>query len=104
MDSLPTEILKVILTTLIAGSSSTKNDVLPLRLVCKDFNALLREDLLKTVQLDFSRLSKLGEPLDLKYLHNSGGYCESIHADFMVMRDQGLSSLLFPSRHSEGLN
>lgn len=89
MDSLPTEILKVILTSLITGSSSSKNDVLPLRLVCKDFNALLREDLLKTVQLDFSRLSKLGEPLDFKYVDGLGEHCEAIHADFMVMRDQG---------------
>lgn len=104
MDSLPTEILKVIFNVLIAESSSAKNDVLPLRLVCRDFNALLRDDLLKTVQLDLSRLSRLGEPLDVKYLENSGGYCESIHADFMVLRDQGASSLLFPSTHFYRLN
>lgn len=91
MDSLPTEILKAILGSAIALGQNSKNEVLPLRLVCKDFNALLREDLLKTVQLDFSRLAKNEKPLDLKYLSGVAGYCEAIYIDLMVMRDEGQS-------------
>lgn len=94
MDRLPTEILKAILGSLIDLSQSSKNDILPLRLVCQDFNVMLRQDLLKTVQLDFSRLAKNERPLDLKYLDGVAQYCEAIYIDLMIMRDEGWSLLL----------
>ena len=94
MDKLPPEILKAILGSLIALSPSSKNDLLPLRLVCKDFNILLREDLLRTIQLDFSRLAKNEGPLDLKYLAGVAEYCNAIYVDFTIMRDDGKSIIL----------
>jgi hypothetical protein len=91
MDKLPPEILRGILGALIALNPSSKNEILPFRLVCKVFNELLREDLLKTVQLDFSRLEKHGKPLDLKYLEGAAEYCDAIYVDLTIIRDDGMS-------------
>ncbi|KFX99637.1 hypothetical protein O988_03727 [Pseudogymnoascus sp. VKM F-3808] len=87
MDKLPPEILRGILGALIALNPSSKNDILPFRLVCKVFNELLREDLLKTVQLDFSRLERNGKPLDLKYLEGAAEFCDAIYVDLTIIRD-----------------
>ncbi|KFZ08140.1 hypothetical protein V502_09510 [Pseudogymnoascus sp. VKM F-4520 (FW-2644)] len=87
MDKLPPEILRGILGALIALNPSSKNDILPFRLVCKVFNELLREDLLKTVQLDFSRLERKGKPLDLKYLAGAAEFCDAIYVDLTIIRD-----------------
>ncbi|OBT88628.1 hypothetical protein VE02_04041 [Pseudogymnoascus sp. 03VT05] len=87
MDKLPPEILRGILGSLIALNPSSKNDILQFRLVCKVFNELLREDLLKTIQLDFSRLERNGKPLDLKYLAGAADYCDAIYVDLTIIRD-----------------
>ncbi|KFY37872.1 hypothetical protein V494_04602 [Pseudogymnoascus sp. VKM F-4513 (FW-928)] len=87
MDKLPPEILRGILGSLIALNPSSKNEILPFRLVCKVFNELLREYLLKTVQLDFSRLEKNGKPLDLKDLAGAADFCEAIYVDLTIIRD-----------------
>lgn len=92
MDKLPPEILRGILGSLIALNPRFKNDILPFRLVCKVFNELLREELLKTIQLDFSRLERSGKPLDLKYLAGAANYCDAIYVDLTVIRDDGKSS------------
>lgn len=94
MDKLPPEILRGILGSLIALNPSSKNDILPFRLVCKVFNELLREDLLKTVQLDFSRLERKGKPLDLKYLAGAAEFCDAIYVDLTIIRDDGKSLLV----------
>lgn len=94
MDKLPPEILRGILGSLIALNPSSKNDILQFRLVCKVFNELLREDLLKTVQLDFSRLERNGRPLDLKYLAGTADYCDAIYVDLTIIRDDGKSLLV----------
>lgn len=89
MDKLPPEILRGILGALVALNPSSKNDILPFRLVCKVFNELLREDLLKTIQLDFSRLERNGNSLDLKYLAGAADYCDAIYVDLTIIRDDG---------------
>ena len=55
MDSLPTELLSLILLWDIRMCRCEKNSILPLRLVCKVFDSLLRPYVFKTIQLEFSR-------------------------------------------------
>lgn len=93
MDSLPPEIFEIILKSLIALNPRSKNDILPLRLVCKDFDSILRKDLLKTIQLDFSRLARNEAPLELDYIAGAAEHCHAIYVDLTIMRDEG--ELLF---------
>jgi hypothetical protein len=55
MDSLPTELLSLILLWDIRMCRCEKNAILPLRLVCKAFDGILKPYVFKTIQLEFSR-------------------------------------------------
>ncbi|KAE9376626.1 hypothetical protein N431DRAFT_501442 [Stipitochalara longipes BDJ] len=55
MDSLPAELLNLILLWNIRMSRCEKNTILPLRLVCKAFDEILKPYVFKTIQLEFSR-------------------------------------------------
>jgi hypothetical protein len=55
MDSLPTELLSLILLSSIRQCRCEKNAILPLRFVCRSFDAILKPYVFKTIQLEFSR-------------------------------------------------
>jgi hypothetical protein len=55
MDSLPAELLNLILLWDIRMCRCEKNSILPLRLVCKAFDEILKPYVFKTIQLEFSR-------------------------------------------------
>jgi hypothetical protein len=55
MDSLPAELLSLILLWKIRMCRCDKNAILPLRLVCKGFDEILKPYVFKTIQLEFSR-------------------------------------------------
>ncbi|KAF4636944.1 hypothetical protein G7Y89_g1129 [Cudoniella acicularis] len=87
MDSLPTEILGIILSWDVRLCRVEKNLVLPLRLVCKAFDAALRPYIFKTIQLEFSRFCHNTAPC-LASLARVGYLCGSIYLDMMVIRDE----------------
>ena len=87
MNLLPPEVLILILKT--AAFSGPKNDVLSLRLVCREFDAILKPLVCATVSLDVSKLSKrscVRHP-DPDALQTIGHYCKSLSVDLMVLRD-----------------
>lgn len=55
MDSLPAELLSLVLLWNVRTSRCEKNTILPLRLVCKAFDEILKPYVFKTIQLEFSR-------------------------------------------------
>lgn len=71
-----------------------KNNLLPLRLVCKAFDSILKPYALKTVQLEFSRFLRDGPGLDKSALERMGSSCEAAYLDLMVVRDEGM---VFPA-------
>ncbi|KAI9050864.1 hypothetical protein LZ554_004982 [Drepanopeziza brunnea f. sp. 'monogermtubi'] len=88
MDSLPTEILGLILQWEVRMCERHKNTIVQHRLVCKAFDLALRAFAFKTVQLDFSRFLRHEATPDPDSLSNVGGICEAIHLDLMVVRDE----------------
>lgn len=89
MDRLPPELLHSILNHSVCGSRFNKNELFPLRLVCKSFDALLRPYLFRTIQLDFSRFARGGEAPRLGALESVGPLCKAVYCDVMVVRDEG---------------
>jgi hypothetical protein len=92
MDSLPTEILGLVLRFNVDMCRHDKNLVLPLRLVCKAFDAALKPYIFKTVQLEFSRFLKDATP-NTDSLARVGHLCGAVYMDMMVVRDEGMVSL-----------
>ncbi|PMD48845.1 hypothetical protein L207DRAFT_505867 [Hyaloscypha variabilis F] len=73
MDSLPAELLNLILLWNIRMSRCEKNTILPLRLVCKAFNEILKPYVFKTIQLEFSRfLRQRRGPVEVKNWDEEG--------------------------------
>jgi hypothetical protein len=90
MDSLPTEILGLILLWDVRMCACDKNTILPLRRVCKAFDDALRPYLFKTVQLEFSRFLRNTMKPEIEYLVPLGHLCEAFYLDMMVVRDEGM--------------
>lgn len=86
LDSLPPELLELILLWTVRMCRCEKNKVLPLRYVSKAFNTTLRPYVLKTIQLEFSRF--LNQPSN-EALEAIGGFCQAVYLDMMVVRDEG---------------
>jgi hypothetical protein len=96
MEMVPPEILGLILDWQVRMCQYDKNLVLPQRLVCKRFDAMLQPFIFRTIQLEFSRFLKgyrdgNGRP-DYKVLEGVGEKCEAVHLDLMVVRDEGWCS------------
>ena len=89
MDSLPPELLELILLWTVRMCRCEKNKVLPLRCVSKAFNTSLRPYVLKTVQLEFSRFLKGPSLPSTEALRAVGGFCQAVYLDMMVVRDEG---------------
>jgi len=89
MDNLPPELLRAILLSSVHLSRSEKNVLLPLRLVNKRFDFILREYMFKTVQLDFSRFARGETAPQMSSLADVGHLCQSLYCDMMVIRDEG---------------
>jgi hypothetical protein len=89
MDSLPPELLRAIILSSVQLSRSEKNLLLPLRLVNKRFDFVLREYLFRTIQLDFSRFSREKTAPQMSNLAVIGHLCQSLYCDMMVIRDEG---------------
>lgn len=86
LDSLPPELLELILLWTVRICRCEKNKVLPLRYVSNAFNTTLRPYVLKTIQLEFSRF--LTQP-SYGALDAIGGFCQAVYLDMMVVRDDG---------------
>jgi hypothetical protein len=93
MDNLPPELLRAILLSSVHLSRSEKNTLLPLRLVNKRFDFILREYMFKTVQLDFSRFARGETAPQMSSLADVGHLCQSLYCDMMVIRDEGTATL-----------
>lgn len=87
MKLLPPEILILVLKA--AALSGPKNDVLHLRLVCREFDVILKPLLCETISLDISKLSRLSliRHPDPSALQTIGRHCKSLFVDLMVLRD-----------------
>lgn len=92
MDTLPVEILTLVLKWAVRMSKCEKNDILPLRRVCKVFDVILKPYALKTLQLEFSRFLRHAPKPDPGSLLHAGAVCEAIYLDMMVVRDEGTSN------------
>lgn len=97
MKLLPPEILILVLEA--ATLSGSKNDVLHLRLVCREFDAILKPLLCETISLDISKLSRLSlvRHPDPSALQTIGRHCKSLFVDLMVLRDPSEPPLPTPS-------
>jgi hypothetical protein len=89
MDDLPPELLRNILVQSVRASRFDKNELLPLRLVNKRFDYILREYIFKTIQLEFSRFARGNDAPELRSLQGVGRLCQAIYCDMMVIRDEG---------------
>ncbi len=89
MDTLPPELLRAILLSSVHLCRADKNNLLPLRLVNKRFDFILREYIFKTVQLDFSRFAKGDSAPQITSLATVGHLCQALYCDMMVIRDEG---------------
>ncbi|UKZ73210.1 hypothetical protein TrVFT333_000852 [Trichoderma virens FT-333] len=91
MNRLPPEIVDAILLQCV--EAGPKNSVLDLRLVCRTFDRILKPYGCRTLELEFSRLSKTrrttsrGRPRT-DALQTVGYHCKSLYIDLMVLRDE----------------
>ncbi|KAL3427848.1 hypothetical protein PVAG01_01357 [Phlyctema vagabunda] len=88
MESLPTEILEMILMWDVRLCRTEKNVILPLRLVCSAFDQVLRPYIFKTLQLEFSRFARDKIPPSSEAIKRVGDLCTAVHIDMMVIRDE----------------
>ncbi|KAH6660273.1 hypothetical protein BKA67DRAFT_46643 [Truncatella angustata] len=87
---LPPEILITILEYCVANHYNKKNDLLQLRTVCKLFDDVLKPYGLRTLQVDYTRLSRSQLPsLDTDALERAGSLCRALFLDMMLIRDEG---------------
>lgn len=96
METLPTEMLEMILMWDVRMCRSEKNTILPLRLVCKAFDRALRPYIFKTMQLEFSRFARDKPALDPKAVERVGDLCNALYIDMMVIRDDGMLLMSAP--------
>ena len=99
MESLPQELIELVLLWNVRMCKCDKNEVLPLRLVCKAFDVALKPYIFKTIPLDFSKFLKVAETPGLRDLTAVGALCQAVYLNMMVIRDEGMLVLL-PGRHS----
>jgi hypothetical protein len=96
MESLPREILDCILEQCI--SCGPKNEILELRLVCRAFEKYLKQFACRTLNLEYSRLSKASKDSyphpHRDALQTIGYHCKSLYIDLMVVRDDCKASAL----------
>ena len=87
MDRLPRELIDAILQQCVLRGP--KNAVLQLRLVCRAFDRMLKPYACRTLDLEFSRLSKTSEATkpQVDALQTIGYHAKSIYIDLMVLRD-----------------
>lgn len=87
MQTLPRELVDAILQQCLV--QGTRNEVLQLRLVCRAFDGFLKHYACRTLNLEFSRLSKLSKLSrpQMDALQTIGYRCKSIYIDLMVLRD-----------------
>ncbi|KAJ6445728.1 hypothetical protein O9K51_00491 [Purpureocillium lavendulum] len=87
MNRLPRELVDAILLKCLARES--RNQVLELRLVCRVFDRTLKPYALRTLGLDFSRLSRMSgfRRPEHDALQTIGYHCKSLYVDLMVLRD-----------------
>ncbi|KAL2758832.1 hypothetical protein ACRALDRAFT_1080497 [Sodiomyces alcalophilus JCM 7366] len=88
MDVLPRELLDAILQQCI--DQGPRNVVLELRLVCRAFDRYLKPHALRTVALEFSRLSAASgrRRPDPDALQTIGKHCKALYIDLTVLRDE----------------
>lgn len=92
---LPTEIVLSILGYLI--HCTDKNVLLQLRTVCRLFDTTIKPYVLRTLQLDFTRLDKTARqrrPPDHVALQRIGRLCRALYLDLMVVRDDSEVAIL----------
>jgi hypothetical protein len=94
MDSLPRELLESILFFNVRMCRCKKNALLPLRLVCKDFDAFLKPYALRALQLEFSKFLRDAPTPKLAALETAGKVCQAVYIDVMVIRDEGMFTSL----------
>lgn len=89
MDSLPKELISMILSWVVQLLSSQKNRILEIRLVCRKFDDGLRSTLFQTLQLEFSRILaiKTGS-MSADTLGRVSDLASSIYLDMMIVRDE----------------
>ncbi|KAI0160985.1 hypothetical protein GGR52DRAFT_576397 [Hypoxylon sp. FL1284] len=90
MASFPAEILLHILDYLVVACYNDKNGLLQLRTTCRLFDEALRPYVLKTLQLDYTRLDRgyrVQKPLDNDAFRRIGPLCQALYVDMMVVRD-----------------
>jgi hypothetical protein len=90
MDSLPPELIELILLDNVRMCHFKKNRLFPLRLVCRAFDAALRPYIFKTIQLEFSKFLRAAPTPDMKALESIGYLCQAVYLDMMVVRDDGM--------------
>ncbi|KAH6678238.1 hypothetical protein B0J14DRAFT_317728 [Halenospora varia] len=88
MEKLPVELLRLVLDWVACICQNRKNDVLPLRLVCKAFDTALRPIIFRTIQLEFSRFFEDQQQLYIGSLGKIGPLCEAIYLDMMIIREE----------------
>lgn len=71
-----------------------KNAIIELRSVCKAFDAVLKPYLFKTIQLEFSKFLRHERTPSVMALERVGDCCESMYLDMMIIRDEGMRTLL----------
>ena len=88
MDKLPRELVDAILQQCVA--LGPRNVILELRLVCRAFDHVLKPYALRTIGLDFTRVSKTTRypPPDFDGLQTIGYHSKGIFVDLMVLRDE----------------
>lgn len=91
MDTLPIEILSLILGWNVRMCCENKNTAIELRSVCKAFDVVLKPLVFKTIQLEFSKFLRHKRTPSVLALERVGGYCEFMYLDMMVVRDEGMS-------------
>jgi hypothetical protein len=92
MDTLPNEILSLVLGWNVRMCRGDKNALIELRCVCKAFDIVLKPYIFKTVQLEFSRFLRHEKTPSIRALERVGHHCESIYLDMMIVRDEGTST------------
>ncbi|KAK6864518.1 hypothetical protein PG990_006048 [Apiospora arundinis] len=92
MNILPPEIVLSILEYCVINHYGDKNSLLGLRTVCRLFDDIIKPYVLRTLQLEFTRLDKVARherPLDDDALGRIGYLCHALYLDLMLVRDDG---------------
>ncbi|KAK8125117.1 uncharacterized protein PG998_000876 [Apiospora kogelbergensis] len=92
MNILPPEIVLSILEHCVINHYGDKNSLLGLRTVCRLFDDIIKPYVLRTLQLEFTRLDKVARherPLDDDALGRIGHLCHALYLDLMLVRDDG---------------